>query len=52
MAYGRAHYDQSSGLPVRLDVTKAEPIIEYEGADLRKWKGAFKIPEPQTEDWD
>lgn len=52
MAFGRAHYDQSSGLPVRLDLTKAELIPSCEGADLGKWKGAFNIPESQTEDWD
>lgn len=52
IAYGRAHYDGSSGLPVRLEVTKVDPVIAQLGADLAQWKGAFRIPENQAEDWD
>lgn len=51
MAYGRAHYEKSSGLPVRLDVTKAEPVVA-QPSNLAGWKGAFKIPDGGTEEWD
>ena len=51
MAYGRAHYDGSSGLPVRLDITKADPVGIRDVADLSRWGGAFAIPESAPEDW-
>lgn len=50
MAYGRAHYDGSLGLPVRLDITKADPVAVREFADLTRWGGAFAIPESASED--
>jgi hypothetical protein len=49
-AYGRALYQKSSGLPVRLEITKAERIPEPETANFGRWRGAFRIPE--AEEWD
>jgi hypothetical protein len=44
-----AHYDGSSQLPVRLDVKSARPVKG--NADLIKWKGSFKIPATNGDDW-
>jgi hypothetical protein len=49
MAYGRAHYDGTSGLPVRLDIAKADPVGTSHVADLSRWGGAFAIPESVPE---
>ena len=48
VAYGRAHYGPSSGLPERLDVTKAEPVRPLADADLARWRGAFDLSGPTT----
>lgn len=52
IAYGMAHYERHSGLPVRIDVRKLE--IVRDGQGLSRWRGAFDIP-PDAHDrggWD
>ncbi len=43
VAYGRAHYGPSSGIPERLEVTKAEPVRGFAEADLARWRGSFDL---------
>jgi len=45
---GRAIYDGRSGLPRRIEALKVTALRV--GADIARWKGAFKTFEP--EDWD
>jgi hypothetical protein len=47
MAYGRAYYDGSSGLPMHFDVIKTEPISIREIADLSRWGDTFAISETE-----
>jgi hypothetical protein len=52
IAYGVAHYERHSGLPVRLDIRKIEIVKKGDG--LGRWRGAFDVP-PDAHDksgWD
>lgn len=43
VAYGRAHYGLSSGIPECLEVTKADPVRGFADADLARWRGSFDL---------
>lgn len=45
-ASGMAHYESHSGLPVKFDVISVE--VRREGGDLTRWRGAFKLSEPDA----
>ncbi len=52
LAYGRAHYGASSGLPERLEITSIQPVKSASNANLGRWRGAFDIPDSDpAEDW-
>ncbi len=40
--YGKAHYDGSSGLPERIEVSSAKPLPDRATATLSRWRGAFR----------
>lgn len=44
-----AHYDGQSAMPRRLDLISATPLKN--GADLKRWKGAFQIQQSDTDEW-
>ena len=44
-----AYYDGNSKLPIRLELTDAQPVKTK--ASLTKWRGAFDIPDEDVEEW-
>lgn len=46
---GTAHYVAESGLPIRVDVHSVSPVKA--GADLTRWRGAFRLDDRHGEDW-
>lgn len=53
IAFGRAHYEGASGLPIRLDVRDIRVLPERANADLARWRGQFRIPvdAPEADAW-
>ena len=50
LAYGMAHYEKTSGLPVRLDIKNVRLLPKRAASNLAKWRGQFKIPDNVLEE--
>ena len=50
---GMVHYDDTSPLPVRIDVTDIELLNDGTAADLTRWRGAFsaELADADDEAW-